>query len=248
MSDWWFTNIEPKKRKEISSKKILGLIPYKEVSFSALAAEAEKLHISRITLSKHLKRFVSLGLVDRRVDTSTYPPTVYYRRIKEESPIMLMPFEVWRAWIGEYPPKPEQGLEETLKWVQAILHLIMAKAVLTLAPPPFFLGQSLSEKEIEEWWRSQKFENQFKVLYEQLVETALDICKATITNKEKLLTINETMKLTYFSLLEEALKLYGLNFEKVAEKIRKGETPKVTRPRRAYFSALKPQNHEASNK
>ncbi|MEM2281870.1 MAG: hypothetical protein QXZ68_07830 [Candidatus Bathyarchaeia archaeon] len=176
MSEWWFTNIEPKKRKEISSKKILSLIPY------------------------------------------------------------------------EYPPKPEESLEETLKWVQAILHLIMARVVSTLTPPPFFLGQNLSEKEIEEWWRSQKFEKQFKKLYEQLVETALDICKATITNKEKLLTINETMKLTYFSLLEEALKLYGLNFEKVAEKIRRGETPKITRPIKAYFSALKPQNHEASNK
>ncbi|MBS7647954.1 winged helix-turn-helix transcriptional regulator [Candidatus Bathyarchaeota archaeon] len=240
MSEPWFTGVSPKERMEISARKILKLLEEEEKPFSTLARTAEKQGISRATLTKHLKRLMALGLVSRRVDASTYPPTVYYRRIKGETPIILMPFEVWRAWIGEYPPKPEEGLEETLKWVQAILHLIMAKVVSTLTPPPFFLGQSLSENEIEEWWRSQKFENQFKLLYEQLVETALDICKATFTNKQKLLTINETLKLTYFSLLEEALKLYGLNFEKVAEKIRKGETPKVTRPIKAYFSTLKP--------
>jgi DNA-binding MarR family transcriptional regulator len=42
--------------------------------------------MSKASLSKHLKTLSELGLVERRVDTSTYPPRTYYRKINK--PIM----------------------------------------------------------------------------------------------------------------------------------------------------------------
>lgn len=229
MSELWFTNIPPQKRMEISAQKILKLLGEEEKPFSILAEEAEKQGISKATLSKHLKRFVAIGMVERRVETSTYPPTVFYKLSKREKPLIAMFYEGWRAWLGEYPPPRDASVEETAKWVYAQTLLLLAETVKTLSPPPFIL-KNASDEEILEWWRQNNIENHFKILYKRLVEMHLDFCKSVMFNEEKLVKINEMLRMYALSLYEEALRQYGLDFIKVAEKIRKGESPKITRP------------------
>jgi len=52
-----------------------------EKAWSELEAEANEENMSPSTVSRCLKKFVRMGLVSRRVDSSVYPPRVYYRWI-----------------------------------------------------------------------------------------------------------------------------------------------------------------------
>lgn len=71
----------PRKRKQLAAAAVLDLLPTdgSEVGWSKLKETAEKGGMSSATLRVHLKSFVRLGLMQRRMDPSTYPPRVYYR-------------------------------------------------------------------------------------------------------------------------------------------------------------------------
>ena len=76
----WFTGISPEDRKRKMEEKILGLMGGRGwITWSELYRLLEKEGVSRATLTKHLKSLVEIGVVERRVDTSSYPPKVYYR-------------------------------------------------------------------------------------------------------------------------------------------------------------------------
>jgi len=90
-----YTGLGPEEREKKAAQEILSLFPETgEVSWQFLAKEAEKRGISKATLSKHLKRFVNLNLVSRRVDTSTYPPRTYYQKTFDE-PSFLKEAEIF---------------------------------------------------------------------------------------------------------------------------------------------------------
>lgn len=226
MSLKWFRGYTPRKRREKVAMTLYPLIPEDgEISWSELL---KKSRLGKATLSRHLKRLESLGLVQRRVDSSTYPPTVFYKRIKEH-PALAMPFEVWRAWIGEYPPSREASPETNARWIYAQTLLLLAETVQTLTPPPFVLGD-VSDEEILKWWSENNMENHFKMLYERLIEMHRDFCRATMYDSEKLFKVGSMLQFYAFNLREEALRQYGLNLPEVAEKIRGGEAPKPSRP------------------
>jgi DNA-binding transcriptional ArsR family regulator len=76
----WFTGISPEDRKRKVEEKIIGVITDKGwITWSELYRLLEKEGVSRATLTRHLKNLVEIGVVERRVDTSSYPPKVYYR-------------------------------------------------------------------------------------------------------------------------------------------------------------------------
>jgi DNA-binding transcriptional ArsR family regulator len=76
----WFTGVSPEDRKRKVEEKIIGVIIDKGwITWSELYRLLEKEGVSRATLTKHLKSLVEIGAVERRVDTSSYPPKVYYR-------------------------------------------------------------------------------------------------------------------------------------------------------------------------
>lgn len=51
-----------------------------ELQWTQLKQKAAAQGISTSTLSLHLKTLIDLGMVNRRVDNSTYPPSVFYSR------------------------------------------------------------------------------------------------------------------------------------------------------------------------
>jgi DNA-binding transcriptional ArsR family regulator len=61
---------------------VLSLLPADptRLRWQDLLAKAKTIGMSSATLSKHLKKFVELGLVRREVDATSYPPAVTYRR------------------------------------------------------------------------------------------------------------------------------------------------------------------------
>jgi len=71
-----------RERRQLASAAVLGLLPpdESELGWSELKERAEKEGLSSATLRAHLRKFLSLGLVRRRMDPSTYPPRVYYSR------------------------------------------------------------------------------------------------------------------------------------------------------------------------
>jgi DNA-binding transcriptional ArsR family regulator len=83
----WYAQLDPEERSKQTIMKILSFLPEdKEVSWGELEKKAKEEGMSKASLSKHLKTLSELGLVERRVDTSTYPPRTYYRKINK--PIM----------------------------------------------------------------------------------------------------------------------------------------------------------------
>jgi len=95
-----YTGLGPEEREKKAAQEILSLLPDKgEVSWQFLAKEAEKRGISKATLSKHLKRFVDLNLVSRRVDISTYPPRTYYRKTIDVDHILKRNYEIFKEKI-----------------------------------------------------------------------------------------------------------------------------------------------------
>lgn len=107
-----YIGLSPEGREREARQKILSLLPEdQEVSWQFLAEEAEKQGISKATLSKHLKRFVEIGFVKRRVDVSTYPPRTYYRKIKDVEQVFL---KIKEAFIG--------GMKEMEKILNLMIH------------------------------------------------------------------------------------------------------------------------------
>lgn len=136
---------------------MLSLVPKdREVPWTLLAKRAEGQGISKATLSKHLKRFVALNIVSRRVDASTYPPTVYYKRKEEgkedqDGILVLGPYPFARAIIDAITGglKEDAKDEEVEKWIRGQTYLLLAEAISTLNLLPTFFAQVLSKEEYE---------------------------------------------------------------------------------------------------
>ena len=69
-------------RKRLAAELIFRFLPVdgSEVQWSGLKEQAKRENVSTATLAGHLKDFVKKGLAERRVDSSAYPPRVYYCR------------------------------------------------------------------------------------------------------------------------------------------------------------------------
>jgi hypothetical protein len=65
-----------------ATSAVYGLLPEdcSEIQWSKIKEKASERRISPSTLSAHLKDFVKWGAINRRVDTSGYPPKVYYSK------------------------------------------------------------------------------------------------------------------------------------------------------------------------
>jgi len=81
------THLAVRERRRYAEMDVLRLLPKNssELRWSALAEKAKAMHMAKPTLSAHLKRFVRLGWVSRRVDNSTYPPGVFYKMVVSTS-------------------------------------------------------------------------------------------------------------------------------------------------------------------
>jgi DNA-binding transcriptional ArsR family regulator len=211
----WFRGVDPKRRKELVTRKILDLIPQSgETSWSALLEKAIALGIGRATLSRHLKALIKSNIIERRVDTSTYPPRVYYKRRSFEEPRFYMPYEVA---AGLFPqPTRESSIREVEQWILAQTRLFVAKIILELAPPPF-LFKGASNEEIENHLR-ELFYSRSKNLLNQMVQLQCIFSSLTLFDIQKAQRTNEIMILEYYKMFEQALELYNLTLEKVATK------------------------------
>jgi hypothetical protein len=101
--------------------------------------------MSPTTLSNRLKEWIKMGLVARRVDESTYPPTVYYRYAEENPfqdlyanvPLRLRGDTFWKDIMKKADGKPQaQPIMEafvTMDSIFFVMDLLKAfKKALTL--------------------------------------------------------------------------------------------------------------------
>lgn len=114
--------LPPSDRKSESYNRVFSFLDDKEwLSWKQLYEKAEKFGMSRATLSRHLKEMVKLGLVERRVDTSRYPPKVYYKRGVD-------PFKMAYMLVTRF----EKVLEASLYFEEYFLLLDVGKDLKTL--------------------------------------------------------------------------------------------------------------------
>jgi len=210
--DKWFKGVAPEQRKELITRKVLDLIPqFEEISWSGLLEKAEAQGIGRATLSRHLKRLVKAKILERRVDTSTYPPRVYYKRCGLEGARFYMPYE---AAIGLFPqPSRESSVSEVERWILAQTRLFLAKVILELTPPPFIL-KGASEQEIKKRVK-ELLKNRSMNLLKKMVQLQCMFSTLTLFDSHKAQAITELMILEYEKMFESALKLYNLTPEKI---------------------------------
>jgi DNA-binding transcriptional ArsR family regulator len=214
----WFRGVDPERRKELLTRKILDLIPQiGDISWSALLEKAKVLGIGRATLSRHLKRLVKLNILERRVDISTYPPRVYYKRRSLDEPKFYMPYE---AATGLFPqPTKDSSADEVERWILAQTRLFLANMVFTLAPPPMVF-RNMPEKDVEK--RIQEiFHKNSQNIQNQIGQLHLLFSKLTVFNAEKLHRVTESLVIEHDKLFESAIKLYNLTVDKIV----KGEAP-----------------------
>jgi len=210
--DKWFKGIAPEQRKELVTRKVLDLIPqFEEISWSGLLEKAEAQGIGRATLSRHLKRLVKAGIVERRVDTSSYPPRVFYKRCSPDKPKLYMPYEFARELFPR--PTRKSRINEVENWILAQTKLFLARVILELTPPPF-LFRGASEQEIRENLE-EVFKTRDEVLLNHLLELQQAFAGLTLFDAEKAARITHVMILEYRKMFESALKLYNLTPEKI---------------------------------
>ena len=77
--------------------------------WKSLKAEASGKGISTATLAKYLKKLTNQGLVQRLVDTSTYPPEVAYKRVLIEYPVPVS------AEVKKLAREETAGINEALE-------------------------------------------------------------------------------------------------------------------------------------
>jgi DNA-binding transcriptional ArsR family regulator len=175
------------------------------------------LGIGRATLSRHLKRLVKLNILERRVDASTYPPRVYYKRRSLDEPKFYMPYE---AATGLFPqPTKDSSADEIERWILAQTRLFLANMVFTLAPPSMVF-RNMPEEEAEKMIR-ELFYKRSQNLQSQIEQLHLLFSKLTVFDAEKLRKVTESLVIEHDKLFESALKLYNLTIDKII----KGEAP-----------------------
>jgi DNA-binding PadR family transcriptional regulator len=118
----------PKEVEAARGLEILEAVPWDSwASWSALEDWAKANKVGLATLAKNLKRFERLGLIQRRVDASKYPPRVEYRRLDLGSAtlnlLLSSPFR------GGAPPS---RLEEVASWVRGHLKALLGASSLNL--------------------------------------------------------------------------------------------------------------------
>jgi DNA-binding transcriptional ArsR family regulator len=214
----WFRGVDPERRKELVTRKILDLIPQSgETSWSALLEKAMALGIGRATLSRHLKRLVKLNILERRVDASTYPPRVYYKRRSLDEPKFYMPYEIATALFPQ--PTKDSSVDEVERWILAQTRLFLANMALILAPPSMVF-RNMPEEEAEKMIR-ELFYKRSQNLQSQIEQLHLLFSKLTVFDAEKLRKVTESLVIEHDKLFESAIKLYNLTIDKII----KGEAP-----------------------
>lgn len=224
-------------------RKILDLIPQTgEASWSILVEKALAHGMGKATVSRHLKRLVKLGILERRVDSSTYPPKVYYKRrsLKEER--LYMPYEVATGLFGE-PPSRGSSIDEVENWIKAQLRLLLAKIIFEVSPPPI-LFRNAPDDEIEAFTR-ENFLKGNEDLLEQMTQLHVLFSKITAFNEEKLQRINEAMLLEYYNMFDEALKPYNLSIDKIISMVKEGRMPPLKPLFPMKFSFTSPEKSQS---
>jgi DNA-binding transcriptional ArsR family regulator len=137
----WFKDVSPAERKAETSKKVLSLLPDdgSEVSWTFLSESAKECGIGEASLSRHLKTWVKIGYVKRRVDISTYPPRTFYRKLPElsrnDKEKLSMAFKVMEVEDAlANPPSTNAPLNEILDWVSKGIEYLTTSYVYTLIP------------------------------------------------------------------------------------------------------------------
>jgi DNA-binding transcriptional ArsR family regulator len=234
MGKKWFVGRSPDLRKEVMADKILELIPKdREASWSVLAEKARALGIGKATLSRHLKRFVRLNILERRVDASTYPPKVYYRRPDPNASTgphlrVYIPYALATGLFGE-PPSRETPIEDVERWMKAQISLLLAHIILEFHPGPFLYPRETPDEAIKAAAR-EIFLERNQHLIEDMAELRGIFAKAVAFDAERLDRIGDMIILKYCDMMEQALGLYGLSFEKILDMVKRGEAPPLSKP------------------
>jgi DNA-binding PadR family transcriptional regulator len=121
-------HLAPKEVEAARGLEILEAVPWDSwASWSALEDWAKAHKVGLATLAKNLRRFERLGLIERRVDTSKYPPRVEYRRLDFGTAalnLLLSP-----PFRGDPPPTRQ---EEVGAWIRAYLRALLGASSLNL--------------------------------------------------------------------------------------------------------------------
>lgn len=113
-------------------RDILKLIPIEWTPWSDIMRQAKNLKVSSATLSRHLQRFVKLGIVERKINTEAYPPATFYR-LSPDLDFRL--HQVFPAGIFG-PPRPPPDEPEALEdWLEGCILLMEAFHALTILLP-----------------------------------------------------------------------------------------------------------------
>ena len=216
MGKFWFTGMSSKTRKEKMAREILALIPNQPISFSNLARKAEELKISRATLSKHLKRLVSMGIVERHVDGSTYPPTVFYR-LKGELD-MILPFEKVREGVRSLIGKiPKKSASEDLDTKIAKSLFLIFEDCLAIEAMHAIRAALAGSATDDEGVVKQEIKKRIEILKNDFEDYCLKLFESTKNNKESSLELLAFLIIESTDLLEEALKILDLPISKVKQ-------------------------------
>jgi len=167
-----------KDRRAEAERLVLSLLPENglERRWSEIEEAAQKLNLSTATLARALKKFVQLEVVTRRVDSSTYPPAVYYRLLTPEVFAKLydrLPLDMRevRPWIVRIGKIKDSKLRE-----EALGALLEAQACLLLAELTCVWGKGIASR------GKPKAKAFNKVMVESFVAPIIDdlglLCKA----------------------------------------------------------------------
>ncbi len=126
-------------------QEILELVGEAPTPFSELERRAEELGIGSGTLGRHLRALTQEGLIERLVDSTSFPPRVSYRRIPAQSLLQAL-----STGSTETPPLgPAPSGPEAEAWLRAQIHSLKYRLLIRLLMAVF--GEADTE---EEWQRS----------------------------------------------------------------------------------------------
>lgn len=222
----WFVGVPSEERKRKTVEKILSLIGDEEVTWLQLYEKAARLNIGKATLSRHLKNLVKSGLVERRVDTTQYPPRVYYRRGRD----LLKTVLIFGEKLEKLFKKPID-LEKYFMLERILRNMFMLSRSLefyfilsahNLYVPLFIKLFSNLPKEVDEKLKYGKLEGELIPLDLATAERIINMLEESGVERGKI----EEKKIIFKELkerLEEAerIKLKIKDIEKLDEKLEK---------------------------
>jgi len=221
----WYAQLDPEERSKQTIMKILSfLLEDKEVSWSELEKKAKEEGMSKASLSKHLKSLSELGLVERRVDASTYPPHTYYKKKDEPRVKRAIPKNLGESF-RELLFDNTIPFDFKLFQIEVVLGLI--KNAFSLILDSLFRGKmdEKMQKILEEEGKKTP-KTYFKtVTFEELQKTCNDVIQAIV---DFTLTLDPEKKQKVHDLFVKEIVLISLggHMKAIKRSIERGILPK----------------------